>query len=373
VEAVIRICGGDTNRWRPHVKTTKSTVLWRDLVAKGITNFKCATPREALVLGTLLKEETGYGDVVLAFPLVGPNLTRLQQVAETIAPVKLSVLVESVEDVAAVSDSIDIFADVNPGMDRSGMQLEDAEAGKLLDVAIAAGRRFRGIHFYDGHAGSFADAGGCHHGATPAMGPGDRKAALWGLYDRCVALFDVLTDAGIEMDEVITSGSMSIGMCIDHPGLANLAGRTGGKVVHRASAGSVVLHDLNSDLASSELRNHGLVPAAVVATRVVSNPNPSKGIFTLDCGSKSIACEAGHPVGYVVGHPEFQPLGPSEEHMPVEGPAGTEQLRGSIQYVIPRHVCPTVNLAEHALWVDDDLTAVPIEIDARAHELLLIQ
>ena len=46
VEAVIGICGGDTNRWRPHVKTTKSTALWRDLIAKGITNFKCATPRE---------------------------------------------------------------------------------------------------------------------------------------------------------------------------------------------------------------------------------------------------------------------------------------------------------------------------------------
>ena len=65
---------------------------------------------QALVLGTLLKEQNGGGDVVLAFPLVGPNLIRLQQVADAIAPVKVSVLVESVADVAAVSDTIDIFA-----------------------------------------------------------------------------------------------------------------------------------------------------------------------------------------------------------------------------------------------------------------------
>ena len=60
-------------------------------------------------------------------------------------------------------DGVSIFADINPGMDRSGMPIEAAEAGRLIDLAkatIADGKAFRGLHVYDGHAPNFPDAGG---------------------------------------------------------------------------------------------------------------------------------------------------------------------------------------------------------------------
>ena len=43
--------------------------------------------------------------------------------------------------------------------------------------------------------------------------------------------------------------------------------------------------------------------------------------------------------------------------------------RGTGVYLIPRHVCPTVNLAEKALLVDGGRIVGEVEIDARAHDL----
>ena len=47
VAAVKRALGGDLNRWRPHLKTTKMSVVWLELVRAGVKNFKVATTKEA--------------------------------------------------------------------------------------------------------------------------------------------------------------------------------------------------------------------------------------------------------------------------------------------------------------------------------------
>ncbi|KAK3236217.1 hypothetical protein CYMTET_53627, partial [Cymbomonas tetramitiformis] len=146
-----------------------------------------------------------------------------------------------------------------------------------------------------------------------------------------------------------------------------------GAGVHQVSPGTVLFHDL-----SGEEQNPGvdLLPAAVLMTRVVSRPKA--GMVTLDCGSKSIAAEAGDPAAYVIGRPSWTPVKCSEEHLPVrlgtEGDDDTPPSRGDVVYVIPRHICPTVNLAEEALLVENSgnrksVTVVPVS--ARGHELTL--
>ena len=74
--------GGNALKWRPHVKTVKTPAILRELIAAGVRRFKCATPREADVLCATLREAgvAGESDVLIAFPHVGPNLTRLGQV-----------------------------------------------------------------------------------------------------------------------------------------------------------------------------------------------------------------------------------------------------------------------------------------------------
>ena len=153
---------------------------------------------------------------------------------------------------------------------------------------------------------------------------------------------------------------------------------------------------MTSDLKSPHA-SRGLIPAAVVLTRIISRPlgsgDGSEGsdekthIITTDCGSKSIAAEAGSPVASVLGHPHLTPLKPSEEHLPIEVPPiyadrnhSHNLYRGKVMYLVPRHICPTVNLAEQALLAianksNDKKSEGPelevIEIEARSHELVL--
>lgn len=83
-------------------------------------------------------------------------------------------------------------------------------------------------------------------------------------------------------------------------------------------------------------------------------------------------------MAYIIGHPEFEPGHPSEEHLPVDGRGYSLPKRGSPLYLVPRHVCPTVNLAEHALLMDRDESDRLVlrslsSVDGRAHDTLLSQ
>ena len=63
-------------------------------------------------------------------------------------------------------------------------------------------------------------------------------------------------------------------------------------------------------------------------------------------------------------------VAPSEEHLPFAVRSGERPPRGSELYLVPRHVCPTVNLAEQALLVDGEDIFVS-RVRARAHDLLV--
>ena len=62
---------GDPQRLWPHVKTHKTRELISLLIEHGVTRFKCATIAEAEVVASC-----GPTDIILAYPLVGPNVAR---------------------------------------------------------------------------------------------------------------------------------------------------------------------------------------------------------------------------------------------------------------------------------------------------------
>src|SRR5438105_11792659 len=63
---------GSPERLRPHVKTHKTREIARLLLDAGVTKHKCATIAEAEMLA-----ECRVPDVLIAYPLVGPNVQRL--------------------------------------------------------------------------------------------------------------------------------------------------------------------------------------------------------------------------------------------------------------------------------------------------------
>jgi D-serine deaminase-like pyridoxal phosphate-dependent protein len=71
----------------------------------------------------------------------------------------------------------------------------------------------------------------------------------------------------------------------------------------------------------------------------------------------------------VPGHPELEPLVPSEEHLPMRVADGAAvPAIGELLYLVPRHVCPTVNNFDHALIVSEGKVIAVESVTARGRE-----
>jgi D-serine deaminase-like pyridoxal phosphate-dependent protein len=346
IEQTLKLLGGDADRWRAHIKTAKLGFTLRMLVERGIRNFKCATTLELLVAC-----QSGARDVLFAYPAMGANARRAREIAQQFPDVRISVLAENDDQVRQWRGSlVGVFLDINPGMNRTGIEQSRSDEIVALARAIAdAGLEFRGLHYYDGQFGAVAE--------------GERTKAAHRGYDRLLEIVSGLERSGINVQEVITSGTPTFPCSLSHEGFRQ------GKFVHRVSPGTVVYCDASS--LEQLPREYGYRPAALVLTRVVSSPRA--GIITCDAGHKAVSADAGVPTCVVVGHPELTPLSPSEEHLPlaVKEEATGPQV-GEALYLIPRHVCPTVNNFDCALLVRDGEVESVESVSARGRETPLL-
>jgi D-serine deaminase-like pyridoxal phosphate-dependent protein len=342
IETTIRLLGGDPNRWRPHIKTAKLSAVHRRLIAHGVTRLKCATSLELLTAC-----EDGARDVLLSFPVVGANARRVRQIAEQYPAAHVSALIESAEQIELWRGGrVGVFIDVNPGMDRTGVRQEDEQGIlALARGAVDAGLDFRGLHYYDGH--------------LTAMDLTEREPAAHQGYDRLLELVATLERAGMPVEEIITAGTPAFPCTLTYKPF------TSGAFLHSASPGTVVYTDATSLMQLP--RAFGYLPAALVLATVVSHPTPNR--VTSDAGYKAISTDAGVPTCVAVGRPELRGAHPSEEHLPLEVRAGaTPPSLGDILYLVPRHVCPTVNNFDHALMIEDGRITSVERVTARGHE-----
>lgn len=345
IAATVRLLGGDPNRWRPHLKTAKLGFIMRRLVERGIAQAKCSTTVE---LATACA--AGIRDVLLAYPVVGANADRVRELAAEHPGVRISVLVENAEQVAGWKGSrVGVFIDVNPGMDRTGIEQDRTAAILEVTRAIhAAGLAFRGLHYYDGHV----------HGEVLA----EREKVAQRGYDRLMEIVGAVEKEGIGVEEVITSGTVSFSAAASYQPFAT------GKFVHRASPGTVVYSDATS--LTQLPAEWGYQAAAVVVSTVVSHPKAN--YITCDAGHKAVSADAGIPTCAVAGRADLTPLKPSEEHLPIElkgdVKGGTRPAIGEALYLIPRHVCPTVNNFDDALIVSGNRVIGVERVTARGHE-----
>ncbi|QDU69146.1 D-TA family PLP-dependent enzyme [Engelhardtia mirabilis] len=346
VDRVIAWAGADADRWRPHLKTTKTPQIWALLLARGLRAFKVATTAELRVLLELLDglPAGDFGDVLVAYPQSSASARRTSQLAALHPRHTVSVLVEEPAAVGLVRPNVGLFVDANPGMDRTGAPYDDVD--RILATARAAGPRLRGLHAYEGHL----------HADFP-----ERGVRIDACFARLRGILRQLHGAGVVVAEVVTSGTPAFRHVLETRPLEGAAGEP----LHRVSPGTVVLHDLRSELENPEL---GLEPAAVVLSRIVSRPR--SGRVTCDAGSKALAAEAGSPVAVALGIRGLEAATPNEEHLPLDGPEGALPALGGLLDLVPMHVCPTVNLHDRVLLLDDDgVRDVPVA--ARGHELFV--
>lgn len=342
IEAMKKVVG-KTDRWRPHVKTSKLVYTMRRLVDHGVRNMKCTTTLE---LSTAC--QAGANDIVVAYPVSALAARRVEEIAAEFPSVAISSIVEHKAQLEMWHDGtrVGLFIDINPGMNRTGIEI--ARTDEILALArriLSRGIRFRGIHYYEGH-----------HNQPDLQ---ERTQAAHAGYNILIKLVKTLESSGILVEEVITSGTPAL------PCALSYAPFNESRFVHRVSPGTVVYGDVTS---TGQLPpSYGLRPAAIVLSTVVSHPTTSS--ITCDAGHKTVSADAGIPNCAVIGYLGMEPLKPSEEHLPIDLADGTAAPKiGGLLYLVPRHICPTVNNFDEALIIRNGQIAGVERVTARGRE-----
>jgi D-serine deaminase-like pyridoxal phosphate-dependent protein len=354
IAAVLRRC--PATRWRPHVKTIKSAAVLARLLHHGVHHCKVATLDELdLVLATADHHDQPV-DVLVAYPPHEALLRAILLRAAASPRSRVHVLLDSPEHAAAVSSwlhhALDLtrdeserlaaHLDIDVGMARTG---SPPHAWAAAAAALVADPHIEvtGLHGYEGHL---------------AWDERDLAAAA---HDALLDLARTLTAAGLStLRTLVTSGTHSYAAALAHPGLSR------GPWHHQISPGTLVLSDQRSAPAARDL---GLQQAAFVAARVISR---GAGRLTLDSGSKAIAPDRPARSVTVLGWPGLAPERASEEHLVVchEIGAATPAL-GDLVFLVPDHVCTTVNLYRRAVLLRGGAVVGDAPIEAASHRLWL--
>ena len=341
---------GRAARLRPHVKTHKCPQVTAMMLEAGITKFKCATLREAAMVADAAAGAGSTVDIVVAYPLYGPNPALLCDLLRRYPRAAIAATAdcrEAVELLAAAAErarvTLPVLLDLDVGMHRTGIPPGPDAEEVYRRIAADAHLAPAGLHAYDGHV---RDAD-----------PSERRASVAPIVEAVRAFADALRAGGLPVPRIVAGGTPSF------PCHADLAPE------FELSPGTFVLHDWGYQTRYRDLR---FEPAAVVLGRVVSVGLEAESAadrrFTVDIGSKAISTDQPGPRGVILNLPDAEPLGQSEEHW-VFRAGGRMPRLGDTVYVLPRHVCPTVALHEAAHAVEAHAVVDRWPIAARARSL----
>lgn len=335
---MITLAGG-VARLRPHVKTHKIEEIVRMKLAAGITKFKTSTIAEAE-----LTARAGGLDILVAYPLVGPNIDRLLQLMEAFPSTKFSSLVDDqtvLDEIAAKakqsSKTVELYVDLNVGMGRTGIVPGVAAMELYRSLSRLEGVGAAGLHAYDGHI---------HEADFDAL-----KKRVEQTFEPVWKMRAALREEGLAVPNVIAAGTPTSKLLALHDDV-------------EVGAGTTVLWDAGQLRLSPDLE---FLNAAVLMVRVVSRPEPDR--LCLDLGHKAVASEMPHPRVRIFGLEDATAVVHSEEHLVLETPRASEYPVGHVFYGVPYHVCPTVALHDEALCVRDGRVTDAWKVAARGRKL----
>ena len=280
---------------RPHVKTHKIPEIAQMQLDAGAIGITVAKVGEAEVLPG--------DDVLVAYPLLKAKLPRLRELAKTRT---LKVAVDSAL-VARDLQGIETLVEIDVGVGRCGAQSPD----QAVEIAKACSD-FQGVLYWP----SWLDEAGFQAACV-----------------RIEAVLDALSAAGFEA-KIVSGGST--------PGAAKtpLIPRT-----TEIRPGTYVFYDASSLTAQCCVEADC---ALRVLTTVVSTAVP--GQCVIDAGSKTFSSDptvGAGTFGHFIGH-QWTMRKLNEEHGYVEI-EGARPLIGEKVWVVPSHVCATVNLHDE-IW-----------------------
>lgn len=328
----------DISLLRPHVKTNKMADVCRLMMDEGITKFKCATIAETEMLGNIAAP-----DVLLAYQPVGPKIHRLLELQRQFPETIFSCLVDNAVTAGEISSafskhnqSINVFIDLNVGMNRTGILPADAPA-LVSAIQHFPGLRITGLHAYDGHIA-------------------DRDAEI--RRRRSDKLFEQVNELFISLQKVLPIPiTIVAGGSPTFPYHAE-------RINVECSPGTFVFWDWSYQTLMPE---EPFEIAAVVMTRIISIID--ENTICVDLGHKSIAAENPPPRVLFLNAPDSEPVSHSEEHLVLRVNNAKTYTIGDVLYGVPRHICPTVALYERAVVVEHHQAAGEWPVTARNKRL----
>lgn len=340
IERVKEIADGQTEKLRPHIKTNKIKEVCTLLMEAGIRKFKCATIAEAEMLAM-----AGASDVLLAYQPVGPKVSRLLRLVSAYPATSFSCLVDNEVSVRALNEesrsipsTLDVFIDINVGMNRTGILPEKAVA--LADyIRKFSHLRLTGLHGYDGHI---------------------HQTDLSFRKDEADRAFEKVNEVYKEIQ-----------FWFDHPLVMVMGGTPTFPIhIHRqhceCSPGTFTLWDWGY---AEMLPDLAFDYAALVLTRVISIVDETR--ICVDLGHKSVAAESPLPRVHFLNAPEAVPESQSEEHLVLTVPDSSEFEIGHLLYGVPVHICPTVALYDKAHVIENGLFTTTWDVIARNRKITI--
>ena len=185
------------------------------LSASGIEMFKAATIAELeLCLAA------GAREVLLAYPLVGPNRGRLVQLATRYGDATVQFLADNEEVVTSLDRQCEeagielgVFLDFDCGMQRTGIDSIAESLSLAAAVHESGSLRFSGVHAYDGHV---------------RVASVEERELIWdAAMDSVRRLVKALQESGLKVDAVVGGGSPTFGLHAAKQGWQCSPGTTG--------------------------------------------------------------------------------------------------------------------------------------------------
>ncbi|MES2829644.1 MAG: D-TA family PLP-dependent enzyme [Bacteroidota bacterium] len=343
IKVALEMVDGDPGRLRPHIKTHKTGEIITLFLKYGIYKIKCATIAEAELAAT-----NGITDVLLAYQPAGKKIERLISLIKGFPKVNFSCLIDNLQSAQQISikavqsnlTAVNVFIDLNTGMNRTGYPYNNQLAAFYTQVNSITSINLKGIHIYDGHLDGLDDV----LRAKPA------ELALQTIYGECAEIAGM----GLNYPLLIAGGSNTFSFYAQQQNI-------------ECSPGTFVFWDINYLSKLPELK---FKLAAVLVVTVISKP--ADNMLCLDLGYKSVSSES--PINSRIFFPwnmDLVPVSQSEEHLVVQCKNDTTYQIGDRLYAIPNHICPSIALYDELNVVVNNEIVAQWEVIARRRRLCL--
>ncbi|MEQ8285537.1 D-TA family PLP-dependent enzyme [Thalassospira sp.] len=316
---------------RPHIKTHKIPAFAKQQLDAGAKGITCQKIGEAEVMA-----DAGIDDILLTYNVLGARkLARLRAVFDRVSVLRVVADNETVitglsQAFADSAKPLEILVECDTGGGRCGVQSPKYAVALAQKIDSLPGISFAGLMTY------------------PSAGGGPK---VDGFFGDAMAMFDAL---GIACPIRSSGGTPDMWKAHEVPNATE----------HRI--GTYIYNDRS--LMAREVCGEDDCALRVLA-EIVSLPAPGRAV--IDAGSKVLTSDllGLEGFGYVVGHPEVDVVGLSEEHGVLHFEADLTPFEiGERIEIIPNHVCVVSNMLDQVHLVRGD-TIKTVDVSARGKVL----